>query len=203
MAMRSKRTMPSDARWALIEPLRAGRKGDRGRSGEDNRRFMEGVLWIVRTGAPWRDLPPSFSKWNTVFRRFRRWTGKGVFQRMFEELSSELDFGEVRIDGTNVRVRQHATGKGGAEKPGRSRGGLTTKVVALVDALGRLARFELLAGHRHESPAAEGLLTGLTFGALLANRGFDSDRLIATRYDQIELSCSTMILVVASVLALA
>ena len=84
---------------------------------------------------------------------------------MFKELSSDPDFGEVRIDGTNVRVRQHATGKkGGAEISGRSRGGLTTKMVALVDAFGRLSRFVLLAGHRHESPAAAGLLSGLSFG---------------------------------------
>ena len=51
-------------------------------------------------GAPWWDLLPRFGKWNTVFRRFRRWTEKGVFQRMFEELSSDLDFHEVQIDGT-------------------------------------------------------------------------------------------------------
>ena len=67
--------------------------------------------------------------------------------------------------------------KGGAEKSGRSRGGLTTKMVALVDAAGRLARFELLPGQRHESLAAEGLLSGVSFGALLADRGFDNDAL--------------------------
>ena len=116
MATRSKRTMLSDARWARIELLCAGREGDRGRSGKDNRRFVEGVLWIARTGAPWRDLPPRFGKWNTVFRRFRRWTEKGVFQRMFEELSSDLDFHEVQIDGTNMRVHQDATGKKGARR---------------------------------------------------------------------------------------
>ncbi len=66
--------------------------------------------------------------------------------------------------------------KGGAETSGLSRGGLTTKMVALVDALGRLSRFALLAGRRHESPAAPGLPSGLSFGALLADRGFDSDR---------------------------
>ena len=133
---------------------------------------------IGRTGAPWRDLPPRFGKWNTVFKRFRRWTKKGVFKRMFEELSWDMDFGEVQIDGTNVRVHQHATGReGGAEKSGRSRGGLTTKMVALVDAWGRLLRFSLLAGHRHESLAVRDLLSDLTFGALLADGGFDSDRL--------------------------
>ena len=70
-------------------------------------------------GPPWRDLPPSFGKWNTVFKRFRRWAEKGVFEGMFKALSSDLDFREVQIDGTNVRVHQHATGKKGAP---RSRG---------------------------------------------------------------------------------
>ena len=120
MAMRAERKMLSDAQWARIEPLCAGKEGDRGRTGEDNRRFVEAVLWIGRTGAPWRDLPPSFGKWNTVFQRFRRWAKKGVFQRMFKELSSDLDLGEVQIDGTNMRVHQDATRKKGAPK---SRGG--------------------------------------------------------------------------------
>ena len=120
MPMRAERKMLSDAQWARIEPLCAGKKGDRGRTGEDNRRFVEAVLWMARTGAAWRDLPPRFGKWNTVFQRFRRWARKGVFQRMFEELSSELDLGEVQIDGTNMRVHQDATRKKGAP---RSRGG--------------------------------------------------------------------------------
>ena len=120
MAMRVERKMLSDAQWARIEPLCAGKEGDRGRTGEDNRRFVEAVLWIGRTGAPWRDLPPRFGKWNTVFQRFRRWARKGVFKRMFEELSSELDLGELQVDGTNMRVHQDATRKKGAP---RSRGG--------------------------------------------------------------------------------
>ena len=116
MGMRAGRWMLSDAQWARIEPLCAGREGDRGRTGEDNRRFVEGVLWIGRTGAPWRDLPSRYGKWNTVFVRFRRWTKKGVFDRIFKELSSDLDFDEVQVDGTNVRVHQHATGKKGAPR---------------------------------------------------------------------------------------
>ncbi len=120
MAMRAERKMLSDAQWARMEPLCAGKEGDRGRAGEDNRRFVEAVLWIGRTGAPWRDLPPRFGKWNTVFQRFRRWARKGVFKRMFEELSSELDLGELQVDGMNMRVHQDATRKKGAP---RSRGG--------------------------------------------------------------------------------
>ena len=61
----------TDAQWAKMEPHCLGKPSDPGRSGTDNRRFVEAVLWIARTGSPWRDLPPEFGKWNTVFKRFR------------------------------------------------------------------------------------------------------------------------------------
>jgi transposase len=63
----------TDAQWAKMEALCLGKPGDPGRSGKDNRRFVEAVLWIARTGSPWRDLPPSFGHWNSVFTRFRDW----------------------------------------------------------------------------------------------------------------------------------
>ena len=76
--------------------------------------FVEGVLWIVRTGAPWRDLPEVFGEWNSVFRRFSRWSQKGVWQRIFEALSDDPDFEYLIIDSTIVRAHQHASGaKGG------------------------------------------------------------------------------------------
>src|SRR6201992_1047145 len=63
----------TDAQWVKMEPHCLGKKSDPGRSGEDNRRFVEAVLWIARTGSPWRDLPPLFGPWNTVFKRYRDW----------------------------------------------------------------------------------------------------------------------------------
>lgn len=106
--------MLSDSQWERIAPLLPGKEGDRGRSGNDNRLFVEALLWLVRTGVPWRDLPASFGLWNTVFRRFRRWAKNGVFERIFKELSGDPDFEYAMIDGTIVRVHQHGTGaKGG------------------------------------------------------------------------------------------
>ena len=125
-----------DDQWERIAPLVPGKVGDAGRSGADNRLFVEAVLWIVRVGAPWRDLPEEFGNWNSVFQRFRRWVKAGVFDRIFEALSDDADFEYVIVDGTIVRVHQHGTGaKGGTHNQaiGRSRGGLT--IVALVDAL--------------------------------------------------------------------
>jgi transposase len=108
------RTVLTDVQWERIAPLLPGKKGDPGRAGEDNRRFVEGVLWIVRTGAPWRDLPDCFGKWFSVWKRFRRWALKGVFEKLFQVLSDAPDFEYALIDGTIVKVHRHATGaKGG------------------------------------------------------------------------------------------
>jgi len=108
------RTVLSDVQWERIAPVLPGKDGDPGRSGADNRLFVEAVLWVARTGAPWRDLPSGFGNWNSVFRRFRRWAQKGVFVSIFEALSGDPDFEYVMIDGTIIRVHQHGAGaKGG------------------------------------------------------------------------------------------
>jgi transposase len=108
------RTVLTDAQWERIAPLLPGKKGDPGRSGDDNRRSLEGILWIVRTGAPWRDLPDVFGNWFTVWKRFRRWALKGVFEKVFNILSGEPDMEYALIDGTIVKVHRHGAGaKGG------------------------------------------------------------------------------------------
>ena len=101
------RRILSDSQWERIAPLLPGKDDDPGRTARDNRDFLEAVLWIARTGAPWRDLPDEFGLWNSVFRRFRRWALKGVFEKVFEELSADADFEYVLIDGTIVRLHQH------------------------------------------------------------------------------------------------
>ena len=179
------RLVLSDSAWERMAPLIIGRPDPKGSTGRDNRMFVEAVLWIVRTGSPWRDLPEAFGNWNSVFQRFRRWVKAGVFDRIFEALSDEADFEYVIVDGTIVRVHQHGTGaKGGTRSQaiGRSRGGLT--IVALVDALGNLVRFVLLPGQRHDSAGVAPLLTDLDFSALLADKAFDSDAIRADLDDR-------------------
>ncbi len=108
------RLILSDAQWERVAPLLPGKVGDPGRSGADNRLFLEAVLWIARVGAPWRDLPKLFGNWNSTFKRFRRWVEKDVFAGLFNALSGDPDFEYALIDGTIVRVHQHGTGaKGG------------------------------------------------------------------------------------------
>jgi transposase len=112
--MLSDRFMISDEQWALMEPHCLGKKTDPGRSGSDARIFLEGVLWISRTGAPWRDLPAEFGKWNSAFKRFRHWVKRDVFHLMFRDLAADGDFEYAMIDGTICKVHRHGQGaKGG------------------------------------------------------------------------------------------
>ena len=109
------RLVLSDAAWERIAPLIIGRPDQEGSTGRDSRMFVEGVLWIVRTGSPWRDLPELFGDWNSVFRRFSRWSRKGVWWRFFEAMSDDPGFEHLIVDSTIVRAHQHAAGakKGG------------------------------------------------------------------------------------------
>jgi transposase len=99
----------SDEQWERVEGLLPGRPGSPGRSGGDNRLFLDAVLWIARTGAPWRDLPERFGESNSVFQRFNRWAKKGVWQRVFDALQ-DPDLEWVMLDATIVRAHVHAAG---------------------------------------------------------------------------------------------
>ena len=108
------RLVLSDGQWARVEGLCVGKPGDPGGTGANNRLFVEAVLWIARTGSPWRDLPSCFGKWNSVFVRFNRWSEGGVWHRIFAALSDDPDFEYLILDSTIVRAHQHAAGaKGG------------------------------------------------------------------------------------------
>lgn len=82
----------------------------------DNRLFIEAVLWIVRTGSPWRDLPAEFGNWNSVFQRYRRWIKGGVFTQIFQALNTDPDCEYTMIDATIVKVHRHGQGAKGGPK---------------------------------------------------------------------------------------
>ena len=114
MVLDRQRFVVSDVVWDKIAPLLPGKASDCGVTAKDNRLFVEAVLWRVRAGLPWRDLPAEFGVWNSVFQRFRRWVRRGVFDRIFERVSDEPDFEYALIDGTIVTAHQKASGaKGG------------------------------------------------------------------------------------------
>ena len=110
----------TDAQWQQIENLIPGKPGDPGRTGNDNRLFVNAIVWMARTGAPWRDLSPFFGKWNSVWKRFRRWAKAGVWERLLAALADDPDFESVIIDGTIIRAHQHAAGGKGGFKNRRS-----------------------------------------------------------------------------------
>ena len=99
-----------DDQWDRIKDLLPGRDGHVGGRAEDNRLFVEAVLYRYRTGCPWRDLPERFGKWKAVHQRFSRWAESGVFARIFTMLGSDHDNEYMMIDATIVRAHQHSAG---------------------------------------------------------------------------------------------
>jgi putative transposase len=100
----------TDAQWNPIQDLLPGKPGDPGRTAEDNRLFVDAILFVAKTGIPWRDLPERFGKWNSVWRRFDRWCQLGVWQTLAEQLG-EPDLTELQLDSTSIKV--HLAGVGG------------------------------------------------------------------------------------------
>ena len=109
----------TDEQWKQIVPLLPGRDGDPGRTGESNRNFLNAVFWIAKTGAPWRDLPERFGKWNSIFQRFNRWCKNGVWERVLMTLGGDSEFENLLLDSTIVRAHQHAAGAKGGKKISR------------------------------------------------------------------------------------
>lgn len=107
--------------WQRLESMLPGKADDPGRTGADNRLFVEAVLWVARTGSPWRDLPAEFGLWNSVYTRFARWSNNGVWEKVFATLAEDADFEEVFVDSTIVRAHQHSSGA--AKKKARKRSG--------------------------------------------------------------------------------
>ncbi len=114
----------TDEQWDRIKDLVPGKATDCGVTARDNRLFVDAVLWIARTGSPWRDLLLGFGTWNSVYVRFSRWAKKGVWESLFKALADDPDFEYLIIDSTIVRAHQHAAGaKGGLKiRPSDARG---------------------------------------------------------------------------------
>ena len=113
----------TDEQWETLEPLLPPQRPATGRPAKDHRTVLNGILWILRTGAPWRDLPERYGPWQTVYSRFRRWREAGIWERLLRALQTEaahdgtLDGSLSMIDGSTIRAHQQAAGapkKGGA-----------------------------------------------------------------------------------------
>jgi transposase len=133
-----------------------------------------GIFWVLRSGAPWRDLPRAFGPHTTCYNRFVRWRRAGVWGRIMDALAAAHDAAVQMIDTSVVRVHQHAAciARNKRQSMGRSRGGLTSKIHVVVDRNGLPVRLALSTGEAHDNRLAEKLLSRLKSGSmLLADRG--------------------------------
>src|ERR1043166_1571381 len=166
----------TDNEWTAIRPMLPNKP--RGVPRVDDRRILNGIFWVLRSGAPWRDLPGNFGPYTTCYNRFVRWRRAGVWARIMSALASVHDAAVQMIDTSIIRVHQHAAciTRNRRQSMGRSRGGLTTKIHALVDANGLPVRLALTAGEAHDNRLAGKLLSRLRSGTmLLADRGYAAD----------------------------
>ena len=121
----------SDTMWAVLEQHLPKQKGEwGGNNANDNRVFINAVFWVLRTGAPWRDMPPDYGNWNSVAKRFRRWVENGLWEKILECIIDEPDYEWLMIDASHVKVHPSATGAvGGNQDMGRTKGGSTPKYI--------------------------------------------------------------------------
>lgn len=157
----------TDAQWGRLAPLLPPQRPRTGRPARDHRTIVSAILWVLRTGAPWRDLPERFGPWSTVWSRFRRWTACGVWARLLAVLqrvadaAGEIDWTTHFVDGTVVRAHQHAAGAVGGQQHealGWSRGGFSTKVHVRAEGGGKPMALVVSGGERHESLYVAALL---------------------------------------------
>ncbi|WP_376776622.1 IS5 family transposase [Rhizobium laguerreae] len=170
-----------DDQWERIRGfVPGGTKGKRGPR-TNNRLFLDALLWMVRSGSRWRDLPERLGDYRSVKRRYYRWIEMGVLDEMLAMLAREADLEWLMIDSTIVRAHHHAAGarkiKGGADAQGRSRGGLSTKIHAATEALGLPVRLIASPGQRNDIAFAHDLVDGIQAAATIADKGYDADHL--------------------------
>ncbi|WP_370558360.1 IS5 family transposase [Edwardsiella tarda] len=167
--------LPDEA-WALIQPLLPAESATprAGRPWAEHRMIINGMFWVLCSGAPWRDLPERYGPWKTVYNRFNRWSKSGVISIIFNRLltlldvNNLIDWSATALDGSNIRALRCAAGAhkkhlniAGDNGLGRSRGGFGTKIHLATDGSGLPLNIVLSPGQAHESPFAQRLLDGI------------------------------------------
>jgi transposase len=170
----------TDRQWRHLAPLLPPQRPRTGRPNHEHRTILNGILWVLRSGAPWRDLPERFGSVGTVSSRFYRWRQTGIWQRVLEALQTKAEAAGLIewdlhfVDSSVVRAHQHAAGArrsrdgGSCEALGRSRGGFSTKIHVRAEGHGKPVSFALSGGERHDCVALPALLDS---GAVRRPRG--------------------------------
>lgn len=166
--------------WSSISLFLSTQKGLHTNNKEKLRQFIEGCWYTLRTGCQWRLLPKCYGNFRAVHRRFKRWSDKGVWSRLMSYVS-DVDSQQMMIDSTIVRAHACASGQkfnGNKQHAlGRSVGGFTTRIHAVVDALGNPITFRLTEGKSHDLPIAYQLLKHIKHTAILADKAYYSDEM--------------------------
>ena len=171
------RLMLTDEMWSKLKAILLE---DRIYNKPEHRQTMEGILYRLRVGCPWRDLPECFGKWNTIYRRFLLWSRKGILKRLFKTLAQDTDTEWEFIDGSYVKAHQHSTGAASGQEQAivLSRGGNTSKIHLAVDSYGLPIEFIITGGDIHDSTAANDLIELLPYtDYLVADKGYDSEKI--------------------------
>lgn len=170
------RTILTDEHWEKLQRLMlyTGRVYNK----PEHRSTFEGILYRMRVGCPWRDVPESFGDWSAIYRRFNLWSKKGIMIQLFNALKKSPDLEWEFIDGSIVKAHQHSMGasSNSSEAIGKSRGGNTTKIHMAVDSYGLPIEFILTGGEVHDSKAAPDLIKNLPDSDyVIADKGYDSE----------------------------
>jgi transposase len=167
--------------WQKIFDFLKKTKGVYSMSEKQNKRFIEAIYWMARTGAQWRALPEEYGCWNSIFKRFNAWSKKGIWEKLMNFCIQDPDLEYIMIDATVVRAHACAAGYGDQDKEGlgRSKGGFTSKIHAKVDALGNPLKFIITPGQTHDVTQAEELIGNSSATYVLGDKGYDADKVRA------------------------
>ncbi len=174
----------SDEQWSRIQLMLPPEKtGKKGRPRKDNRMMLNGMLWMNHSGAQWRQLPKRYGPWQSVYARFAKWCNDGIWEEIFTVLSQDADMENLSIDSTCVKVHESSNGGEKTENKavGRTKGGLNTKVHAIVDGLGNPVAFLLSPGNDNDSTHAVDLMdkTDITGSNLLGDKAYGTKEILA------------------------
>ena len=169
------RTVLTDNTW---EQLQSIMKAHGCHTWKNDRQIMEAILWKLRTGAPWRDIPSELCPWKIAYNRFNRLSKKRVVGTIFFDLRASIDEEWVFADGSYIRCQQHSSGarRGELRATGKSQGGTTTKIHFAVDSHGNPIDFKITGGDVHDSQAVDDIIEMLTDATyFIADKAYDSE----------------------------